>query len=437
MSLYQVLGPAWAVTQETTLFDYDAGESSQTFLLPGFPAESQVRTVDDLTPQERGQADAICAGVDDADRFLECVFDVSISDLSEFADLYLRTVEFEQQGPEAIGAPPSQPPLPPPDDLPQGFDVVTSGIERVIDTQLASDGRLYATVARADGGFAALAIDTDSGALLAERDLELIGQVETTSDSVWVGAYKENGFECIIVRLELGTLAEQATIDVPCDIFGAQFAALGDSVWFLDRTTADADARGGNLRRIDPATNQPAESVKVGFVNGQLFSSDSAIFWYADTIDQTAPDGGVFRLVEGATELESLGPALGRPMYPAGDGLWTQSDATAMHWSSAAGADAVVPIDGTVIGADQSGVFVDGYAGLDHNVVLRRYYPGGASVEVAASIELDTSAGYRSLDYGFDAPLAVGGGKVAQLWLVPSVDDPSITDLVMQAVPVP
>ncbi len=435
VSLYQVLGPAWAVTDETTLFDYEDGQSTQSFVIPGFPEESQVRTLEDLTAEERAQAEALCGPVEDQDRFLECVFDVSITDLLELIELYVSTVDFETQGPVAIGAPPPQPPPPPPDDLPEGFHVVTSGVDRVVDTEVAADGRLYTSVAKPGGKSAVLAIDTASGVLLGERELELVGQVEVAGDSIWVGAY-QNGFECIIVRLEPGTLAERAVIEVPCDIGGAQFAALGDTVWFLDRTTADIDARNGDLRRIDPATNAPAESVKVGFVNGELLSSDSALFWRADTNDQTSPGFGVFRLVEGATELESLGPPLSLPLFPGGNGLWAQLDSSAVYWSTPAGPDVALPIIGSVVGGDSSAVYVAGSE--DELPHLLRYGSAGDPVElVASSIQLDTSAGPRSLDYGVDAPLAVGGGLVAQLWLLPSSQDPEIMDLVMQAVPAP
>jgi hypothetical protein len=167
-------GPAWLVTDETTLFDYAAGESRAGFVLPDFPKESEVRTIEDIPAEKRREAEAVCAEVRDEQRLEECVFDYSITNLVAFAQLYARTFQFEQQGPVAIGAPAPAPPPPPPDELPQGFVRVPtpSPVETVRNVALAADGRLFATVWRADGSAAVLAVDTAAGRVIAEVTLE-------------------------------------------------------------------------------------------------------------------------------------------------------------------------------------------------------------------------------------------------------------------------
>ena len=442
VAIYEQLGPAWLVTGETSLFDYEPGQSTADFVVPGFPEEAEVRTVEDLPPEVRAEGELLCAPVTDPERFLECVFDVSVTDLIEWAEGYLKTVQLEEEGPVAIGAPP---PAPPPDELPEGFVFVTDEFVSARDTELTDDGRLYALVRDAEGTGAIIGIDTSTGAVFAEAPAEAFGRIATTSDSIWVSALR-NGFECVIERLDPGSLDLRATIPVPCDIAGAQFEPLGDELWFLDRTTADFDAHGGTLRRLDPATNAPGtdstDAITVPFTNGYLFSSDDAIFWHADALDDASPDEQLYRLEPGATALESLGPPDNAPLFGGGRGVWTMVPGVAgndvFYRTSAASVDQVLPIDGFLVGGDESAAWVSDYDGFDGTPVLVRYPLDGSEAQtVATGVRLDTSAGSQLLDYTADPQLAVGDALVAKMWFVPSPDDPEVRQLYLQATPVP
>ena len=442
VQLYEQVGPAWLVTDETTLFDYEPNQSTADFVVPDFPEEAEYRTIEDLPPEVRAEGELACAGVGDPERFLECVFDVSVTDLIEWAEGYARTAQLEEEGPVAIGAPP---PLPPPDEMPDGFLSVTDEVAWIDDAELRDDGRLYLASRDAADASSVMAVDTATGEIVAEAPVESASRIAMTTDAVWVGAL-ENGFECVIKRLDPNTLAERASIPIPCDIYGTQFEPLADDIWFLDRTTADIDAHGGTLRRIDPATNQPgtadSDTVTVPYTNGHLFSSDEAIFWRADPTDPTSRDRQVYRLETGATELESLGPPDGTVMYAGGRGVWAMVDQSltgeVVYRTTASGPDRVFTVDGLLIGADESSAWVSGYDEFDGTPVLLRYPLDGSGPEtVATSVSLDTSAGHQTLDYAGDAPLVIGEGMVASLWFVPPHDDPEGRVLFLQAMAVP
>ncbi len=94
VAVYEQLGPAWLITDDSSLFDYEPGMSTADFLVEGFPAEPEIRTIEDLTPEERATGESACTAVSDRDLFLQCVFDVSITDLLEWAELYAVTDQF-------------------------------------------------------------------------------------------------------------------------------------------------------------------------------------------------------------------------------------------------------------------------------------------------------------------------------------------------------
>jgi len=445
LQVYEQLGPAWMVTAETSLFDYEPGESPATFVVPGFPTEAEYRTLEDLPPDVRAAGEAACADVTDEARVFECIFDVSLADFIQWAEGYVKLIELEEDGPIAIGAPPpqaTQPPLPPPGDLPDGFTRVADGVTWIDESRLSDDGLLYVAVRDDADAKSVLAFDTASRGVIAHVEIEHYGPMAITSNSLWVGAAE--GLDCLIKRLDMRTLDEQASITIPCDIFRSQFASLGDDIWYLDRTTADIDGNNGTLRRIDPATNQvgtaETDAVTLPFTNGYLLGGGDAIFWRADAVDP-AGDHQLYRLQPGATELESLGQPEDGSIFPGGTGVWTESQGdlgiNVVHRTSAAGPDAVIPVDGVPVGGDATSAYVAGYD-FDGTPILLRYpADGGAPDVVATSVTLDTSQGSQTLDYVSDRPVMVTDDTVATLWLVPSPDDPDLYQLVLQATPLP
>jgi hypothetical protein len=83
--LYRTFGDSWRVRDDTSLFDYGPGESTETFTDRSFP-EKQV-TVDDLDPAQRAGAERICreAGVTTPVVLAGCVLDVAVTGQPDFA----------------------------------------------------------------------------------------------------------------------------------------------------------------------------------------------------------------------------------------------------------------------------------------------------------------------------------------------------------------
>lgn len=82
--LYRVFGASWQITQAESLFDYEAGESTGTFALPGFPGAPV--TVDDLEPDIYQAARSAClaAGISDPIILNDCILDVGLTGRNEF-----------------------------------------------------------------------------------------------------------------------------------------------------------------------------------------------------------------------------------------------------------------------------------------------------------------------------------------------------------------
>jgi hypothetical protein len=83
--LYPSYADSWRVAAGSSLFTYEAGQSTDAFTDRRFPDKPV--TVADLDAARRAQAETICrwAGVTDAWQFQECVLDVGVTGRSEFA----------------------------------------------------------------------------------------------------------------------------------------------------------------------------------------------------------------------------------------------------------------------------------------------------------------------------------------------------------------
>ncbi|HEX6191108.1 MAG TPA: hypothetical protein VFZ42_02035 [Chitinophagaceae bacterium] len=96
--LYDVLGKAWRVNDSTTLFDYAAGTSTNSFAIINWPAGHAIpncilptgpAAVTPLKPLSQTQAEQACAGVTDGDRRINCIQDVMVTGDVAFAKAYL------------------------------------------------------------------------------------------------------------------------------------------------------------------------------------------------------------------------------------------------------------------------------------------------------------------------------------------------------------
>lgn len=94
--LYDVFGNAWRVTKESSLFDYAAGTSTETFTLESWPRGESSNSCD--LPEESQDplkrldlevAKEHCAGIVDPDRREDCIQDVMVTGDPVFAQTYL------------------------------------------------------------------------------------------------------------------------------------------------------------------------------------------------------------------------------------------------------------------------------------------------------------------------------------------------------------
>ncbi len=84
--IYGVFGDSWRLSQEESLFDYEPGETTQTFTIPGFP--SRHLTLADVDPEARALAESACGARDFASPVVleDCLFDVGVTGERGFAE---------------------------------------------------------------------------------------------------------------------------------------------------------------------------------------------------------------------------------------------------------------------------------------------------------------------------------------------------------------
>ena len=321
-------------------------------------------------------------------------------------------------------------------------------IHQLAGAALGPDGTLYLSVVMADRSGGVVAIDPLTGRILRQVATTGAGEVAFSAGSVWVGEFSApatGGFQpCSVSRLDAATLAVQATIPTACHrVWGrTDLAAVGDDVWFVDPTAADATGAGASLRRIDTTTNAVAgASVPLPFPDGTLRASATALFYGEAT-------KGQLRLRPGDTALTPIGPAAATGTsrgFPAGDGLWADVDGQFGLYTSAGGPDGTLDLHdadgGLPVAADAASVFVERTAAGGGNELWRRYLDGRVPARIAVTPPtVETGFGPTTLSY-FDAELVptllVGETSVAKLWIAISREDPAESLLLVQGARLP
>jgi hypothetical protein len=92
-ALYSVFGDSWRIGAAESLFDYEVGESTEGFQVPGFP--EQDLSIDDLSEFQRREAreDCISRGVTESPWLEECIFDVGFTGDITWADSARRAAD--------------------------------------------------------------------------------------------------------------------------------------------------------------------------------------------------------------------------------------------------------------------------------------------------------------------------------------------------------
>lgn len=461
--LYEVLAPGWRVTAATSLFDYAAGKTTDSYTLAGFPPEAVPQSIDDLDPAALLSAKTTCASVTDPDLLEQCAYDVAVTGSIEYVTLYATTDTFQTQGASSLNPPPSgATPSPPVVGIPSGINVVADHLAGTGAAVLGPDGTLYVYVAEQGAGFGdfkpmLLAVDSATGKVKQKAPAAAVGALAWGAGSVWAGEFnRTDAVFCEISRLDPVTLAVQAQVPTVCSTQGrSNFGTVGDAVWFADGKGVDANGAGGHLRRIDPATNRvdtsPSGNLDLPVTPQAVGVPGVASFFATTSAGIVVGDRqhGFYALTAGSDSFEKIDlPATASTLFPAGAGIWTQTaigtssapEGTVTYGTTSGGSGAELGIDGDLVGADDSAVYATPpKEDQDPDALWRYPIGGGAATRLAETGSVPNGfGGTMTLIYRDPAfPLLAGNHLVVKLWQAGSGSVDAGLSLVMQAIPVP
>jgi hypothetical protein len=99
VDLYEKFADAWRVTDATSLFDYAPGTSTATFTLRSWPRESPqscaIEGEPSAQPVDVSVAEKYCSAIVDKNMKADCVFDVSVTGHTGFAQTYQLTQQLQ------------------------------------------------------------------------------------------------------------------------------------------------------------------------------------------------------------------------------------------------------------------------------------------------------------------------------------------------------
>ena len=428
---------AWRLSDATSLFDYDPGKSTATYTIKPYPTDPKYGSVADLSSDQVTAGNAACSTVTDQGLHDQCVFDVGVTGQAGFAQSYTRIQGFYDVG-VAVASPtpeviPSSSPAP---GLVSGAFTVTQGT-RIGGYALGPDNTVYLTVQAADGTNTLISFDPVAGKIIHQVTIPAATPVHVVAGSVWLPGLKtdSNGHNCSITRFDAGTLAEQATIPVPCNAFGSAgpTASDGTALWFEDDSKYDLTTlKGAVVTRIDPTTNAPGASVPLPSVGGRLLDSQGALF-YVDEQES------YFRLTTGSAAFDSFGSMSSYfSVYPAGTGLWagTSAATSALYFTQAGTPSATIQVGGGIVTGDTHAAYAEVLGNSDQGVAEEQLweYPldGSTPTMIATSPTIDGNF----LDY-FGDPLPIDNGNgVLKLWSTRGANQ-QLSDILLQWAPVP
>ena len=107
--LYERFADSWRVTDATSLFDYEAGQSTADFTDRDFPTEADDTSIAALPNETVAGAMEACADVTDSTLWLQCVYDVGVTGNAGFAELYAMAQALIEDGAAAVDVEPPAP----------------------------------------------------------------------------------------------------------------------------------------------------------------------------------------------------------------------------------------------------------------------------------------------------------------------------------------
>jgi hypothetical protein len=406
-ALYSDLADGWAVTAETTLFDYDEDAGPEDFRDRSIPELGTPVDFFDLSEELQTYGLGECGSIDDPALLLQCAFDVALTDDTGFVDTYESTDDFvvtvieDEPGSMAGGT----------------LSPLLEDVVLVPGSALDGAGMLYLSIRFEDQHLELVAIDPVAQRILARSETDEAGQIAIAAGSVWMSTLSESG--CVINRYDL-SLRLETSIEVPCVVgfIAPQLVAAEDSPWVYQGELG--------LTRVDPASNDLAETVPLPFANGYLRSTGNTIFY-------SGLEEGIYRLLTGAAAFEQFA-GVHLITHPGGDGFWEQSDESIVFYPAPGAPPATIATDGTLAGATEDTALVERY--VEDGPELWAYPADGTGpVPLASGPMIGTGSEERFLDYFGNDPLLSSPGLIVALWVEYARSDAETTALFVQAIP--
>ena len=413
--VYGQFADAWRVTDQSTLFDYDPGKSTESYTDRSFPTVANDQLLDNAIaspdPNQRAAAQQACASVTDADLLSDCTFDVTATGDAGFAQQYTIEQDFYDNGVATQTAPPASP----------GGVVGATEVTELSHLQSATigpDGTVYVSIVNSSKQPQLTAIDPSTGAVKQQTAMAVETAIHFAAGSVWASgqATDANGQHCSVTRYDAQTLAKQGDYPIPCTNFDPpHLSSMGDAVWFIDTTRSDPNTGAGTmLTRIDPTTNAPGTSVPLGDATGCCLDSQGAVFCHCGNSD-------VWRLTVNDAAFVDLGNFGYSSIFAAGTGFWSEQSDNAVFVDAPGPPSASVPLGGgRVVGGDTTGVYLQG-ANVQvgsMSIPLQRYpADGSAPVTLASAPTVGSGIDETQFDYlteGF--PWFATGQGYIHLW---------------------
>jgi len=434
--LYNQFADAWRITDSTSLFDYDPGKSTETYTIKPYPVDGRSITLADLTPAQLAAGEAACRSITNPVLHDDCVLDVGITGDAGFAATYTAVEAFDAAGLAPVAFPSALASSGPSPAASVSGAVTVAGGTKIGGYAVGPDDTVYASIQTGPKAYGLVSFDPRTGKVLNQVAVPATTEVHYAAGSLWLPGLETGagGGNCSVTRFDASTLSEQATIKIPCaDVLGPIVASDGSALWYEDTSKVDvATGLGAVARRIDPATNEPADSVAMPPSGGYLIDSGGAIF-YAD------PDTNAYYVLDTtASQAPTFAPLGNFPeaAVASGSGLWTQDGQgkPAEYYTHAGSPDRTISIHGTLVGGDANAVYVEGpsatAAGGSQPALLRYGVDGSPSTRLA----LPPKVGGKTLSYqGEPGPTVTQDGLV-DLWIARANGQSS---LISQWVPLP
>jgi hypothetical protein len=408
---YAQLGPAWHVTAQSSLFEYDAGQSTTTFDKPGFPSTNVAFDVKELearlTAEVAQDAADICNQVqDDETLYAACVYDVLATADPNFGHFYGQVAQFLVDGPSALDV--CNPPA-----TPGGFAVVPC-VPTVTGVAPNADGTLDIGIVPGTRNASAEVIEVDpgTGRVLKRVPAASNATVAVAAGSLWIGSGDFSG-GCILRRLDPTTYRQQAKISLPCGSENGVFVATADTVWVED---------GSTLRPVDLSSNTLGAGIPLPVDGAKLLGTGSIV--YAGTRNDSP--GTWYRLGPGDTAFRPLGAlpgTSGLAMIAGGGALWLQDlDGVKRYTTSASPDGPTLTVDGTLVAADERALYVARDDQASSHFELWRYpIDGSAPAKVAENnLAFPITIGSFYLSYSNTSGIVPTQGKLVVVWEVPA-----------------